>query len=112
MAINSMLKTKPSKRIAFTLEQELEDAANEYVAAIYRYNKAESGSIDDQNEARCEMNQLEQMVLDARLNTYKGSVNAFKSKVKNSNKNNRCPKPEWDVDNQLKVKQVRNCLNS
>lgn len=90
-----MLKTKPSKRIAFTLEQELEDAANEYVATIYRYHKAESGSIDDQNEARCEMNRLEQVALYARMCLYKGSVNSLKNKIIISNKNNRCPKPEW-----------------
>lgn len=56
----------PKKRKPLTLKHELEDLQEQHVKAILRFRQAEEVMSEDYDEARREMNHLEQEVLRLR----------------------------------------------
>ena len=95
MTGNSKETRKTRKMIAFTLQQELDDASSEYAAAIYRYRKAESEMSEDYSEAKREMNRLEKIVRDIRSCIY-SETRIYRTNGNHDNKFTGCPKPEWN----------------
>ena len=94
-AIQSPSTSQKKNRIAFTAQHKLDDAAEEYMAAIYRFRKAESEMSDDYNEARCEMNRLEIALLSVRGCIYSNSIHLLFDHQGVTKEFTDCPKPDW-----------------
>ena len=73
----------------------IEDAAQEYIKAIYRFRRAENDMSDDYKEARCEMNRLEGVLLWTRYCIYSNSRHLLFNMPKTTRLFNRCPAPSW-----------------
>ena len=93
--IQSPNTNQRKNRIAFTAQHKLDDAADEYMEAIYRFRKAESDMSDDYNEARREMNRSEMNLLSVRGCIYRNSVHLLFDHQGVAKKFTDCPKPDW-----------------
>jgi len=93
--IQSPSASQKKNRNAFTAQHKLDDAAEEYMAAIYRFRKAESEMSDDYSEARCEMNRLEMNLLSVRGCIYRNSIHLLFEHQGVSKEFTDCPKPDW-----------------
>ena len=87
--------SQKKNRIAFTAKHKLDDAAEEYMAAIYRFRKAESEMSDDYSEARCEMYRLEMNLLSVRGCIYRNSIHSLFDHQGVAKEFTDCPKPDW-----------------
>jgi hypothetical protein len=93
--IQSPSTSQRKNRIAFTAQHKLDDASEEYMAAIYRFRKAESDMSDDYNEARCEMNRLELTLRSVRECIYSNSPHLLFTHQGVTKEFTDCPKPDW-----------------
>ena len=83
---------------AFTAQQLLADAADEYAEAIYRFRKVEHESSEEYCAAKSAMNKAEANVAYIREHIYrKEEALLFDNKCKSDTSSGRavCPAPAW-----------------
>ena len=87
------MKSRP-----LTAQQLLSDTESEYIAAIYRFRKAEEQKSAEYNEARCEVNRLEKRLLWIRECIYRNKPHLLFQKERANIIHKTCPEPQWDSE--------------
>ena len=82
--------------LTFTARHKLKDAVEDYIEAIYRFRRAEAEKSSDYNEARREMNRLEQRLLWTRYCVYSNSTHILLDTLPQNSQLTNCPSPIWD----------------
>ena len=80
---------------AFTAEQKLIDAEEQYLKAVYRFRNAELRQSLDYRPARCDMNRLEAELFQLRQSIYSQRVTRTQRGKKIDLSLERCPEPAW-----------------
>ena len=87
--------TFPTPHVSFTPQQQLADAEQEYVEAIYRFRRAEEETTADYTSAKLEMIRLEAKVRSIREHIYRGATYELFEPYQTMNQFIRCPEPAW-----------------
>jgi len=81
---------------AFTAEQQLKDAEDQYLQSVYRFRQAEKLQSLDYRPARCEMNRLEAELLRLRQSIYSNNPYYTQQRKRIDQSLSRSPEPAWD----------------
>ena len=83
------------KSISFTPQHRLEDVAQDYVDAIYRFRRAEEEHSSDYTSAKLEMIRLEARLRNIREHIYRGTTYELFEPPKAFTQSIGCPEPAW-----------------
>lgn len=81
---------------AFTAEQQLKDAEDQYLQSVYRFRQAEKSQSLDYRPARRDMNRLEAELLRLRQSIYSNELHYMQQRKRIDHSFSRCPEPAWD----------------
>ena len=87
------MKSRP-----LTAQQLLSDTESEYIAAIFRFRKAEEQKSAEYNEARRDMNFLEKRLLWIRECIYRNKPHLVFQKETAGVSHKTCPEPQWKAN--------------
>lgn len=80
---------------AFTAEQKLKDAEDQYLQSVYRFRQAERSQSLDYRPARRDMNRLEAELLRLRQSIYSNELYCMQQRKRIDQSFSRCPEPAW-----------------